>query len=278
MSVAARAATTVWEFSLTEAVLAVVQLGAWSLRSLIVTVMVRSAVAPAASVALTVTVQLVGRAAAAGRLVVGRGGELERRAVDLEQVVVVRLDRVGEAAGVGGVRVGGRERGDGLGVLVDRGRVGRGPAGGLVVEVVDRDRDGQVGGGAGGVRGPDGDRAAVGRAAAAGRLVVGRGGELERRAVDLEQVVVVRLDRVGEAAGVGGVRVGGRERGDGLGVLVDRGRVGRGPAGRLVVEVGHPDGDGGRPVAVVGGAVVDQDGELVDVVPAGVGGVVVVGR
>ena len=32
-------------------------------------------------------------------------------------------------------------------------------AGGLVVEVVDRDRDGQVGGGAGGVRGPDGDRA-----------------------------------------------------------------------------------------------------------------------
>ena len=151
--------------------------------------------------------------------------------------------------------------------------------GGLVVEVVDRDRDGQVGGGAGGVRGPDGDRAAVGgRVAAAGSVVVGRGGELERRAVDLEQVVVVRLDRVGEAAGVGGVRVGGRERGDGLGVLVDRGRVGRGPAGRLVVEVGHPDGDGGRPVAVVGGAVVDQDGELVDVVPAGVGGVVVVGR
>ena len=58
MSVAASVAT-VWEFSLTEAVLAVVQLGAWSLRSLIVTVMVRSAVAPAASVALTVTVQLL---------------------------------------------------------------------------------------------------------------------------------------------------------------------------------------------------------------------------
>ena len=175
VSVAASVAT-VWEFSLTEAVLDVVQLGAWSLRSLIVTVMVRSVVVPAASVALTVTVQA--------------------------------LDEL----------------------------------------------------------------------AAAGRLVVGRGGELERRAVDLEQVVVVRLDRVGEAAGVRGVRVGGRERGDGLGVLVDRGRVGRGPAGRLVVEVGHPDGDGGRPVAVVGGAVVDQDGELVDVVPAGVGGVVVVGR
>ena len=44
---------------MTEAVLAVVQLGAWSLRSLIVTVMVRSVVAPAASVALTVTVQLL---------------------------------------------------------------------------------------------------------------------------------------------------------------------------------------------------------------------------
>ena len=58
VSVAASVAT-VWEFSLTEAVLAVVQLGAWSLRSLIVTVMVRSVVVPAASVALTVTVQLL---------------------------------------------------------------------------------------------------------------------------------------------------------------------------------------------------------------------------
>ena len=36
-----------------------VQLGAWSLRSLIVTVMVRSVVVPAASVALTVTEQLL---------------------------------------------------------------------------------------------------------------------------------------------------------------------------------------------------------------------------
>ena len=58
VSVAASVATA-WEFSLTEAVLDVVQLGAWSLRSLIVTVMVRSVVAPAASVALTVTVQLL---------------------------------------------------------------------------------------------------------------------------------------------------------------------------------------------------------------------------
>ena len=58
VSVAASVATA-WEFSLTEAVLAVVQLGAWSLRSLIVTVMVRSVVVPAASVALTVTVQLL---------------------------------------------------------------------------------------------------------------------------------------------------------------------------------------------------------------------------
>ena len=58
VSVAASVAT-VWEFSLTEAVLDVVQLGVWSLRSLIVTVMVRSVVVPAASVALTVTVQLL---------------------------------------------------------------------------------------------------------------------------------------------------------------------------------------------------------------------------
>ena len=75
---------------------------------------------------------------------------------------------------------------------------------------------------------------------------------------------------VGDGPGVDGAGaevLGDGDRVVGVGRLVDRG---------LVVQVGHGDGEGGRAVRVVGHAVVDEDGDDVDVVGIRVGRALVV--